>query len=84
MFVFLVISVILSIAVGMITLNWFFRDGEDSTRSFQEFYDRSFGPLSFLPWWMTKFGIWLGVSIGSVLLCYQMLPLAWEKLLSIL
>jgi hypothetical protein len=33
----LVISIVIGVVVGLITLNWFFKDGEDSTRSLQEF-----------------------------------------------
>ena len=78
----LIISIAVSIAVGLISLNWFFRDGEESTRSFQEFYDRSFGPLSFMPWWGTKFGLWLGLAVGAGIVCYVAFSHAWNWIAS--
>ena len=74
----LVISIAIGIAVGLITLNWFFKDAEESTRSMQEFTD------SWTPWWMSKFGIWLAVSIGAGVVVYYIGPILWQRLLSAL
>jgi hypothetical protein len=71
------ISIVVGIAVALITLNWFFTDGDDSTRSMQE-YDPS------MPWWSSKFGIWLTVSIVSAIVTYLLLPTLWSKLVSLL
>ena len=61
-----------SVMVALITMNWFFRDGDDSTRSFEEYANR---PL--LPWWCSKFGLWLGISAGSGSFCYFFLRFGW-------
>jgi hypothetical protein len=80
--VIVIISVVISIAVALITLDWFFRDADDSTRSFQEFYDKSFGTFSFLPWWGTKFGLWLGIAGFSGMISYFALSHAWNWVIS--
>lgn len=80
--IFILISIFVGIAVALITLNWFFRDGDDSTRSLQDYVDNCLGPFSFTPWWLNKFGLWLGLSAGAGLLCYYLLPLGWQKVLS--
>ena len=82
MVAYLLISIVVSIAVALNTLGWFFRDGDDSTRSLQEFCERSVGPFSYHPWWATRFGLWLGVSIASGMLSFHLLPMAWTRLLS--
>jgi len=76
--VLLMISILIGIAVGLITLNWFFKDAEDSTRSFQEFSD------SWRPWWASKFGIWLAVSFAAGMVVYYALPILWQRLLTVL
>ncbi|EEF60153.1 hypothetical protein [Pedosphaera parvula] len=80
--IILIISVVASIAVALITLNWFFRDADDSTQSFQEWYEKSFGLFSFLPWWGTKFGLWLGISAFSGIACFIVLSHAWNWVVS--
>jgi hypothetical protein len=79
----IVISAIASIAVALISLNWFFRDGEDSTRSLQEFTnttDDGFGAA----WLTTKFGIWLVIAAGAGCLCFFALSVAGRWLHSLL
>jgi hypothetical protein len=71
------ISIVVGIAVALITLNWFFRDGDDSTRSFEE-YSPS------MPWWSSKFGIWSTIATVSGAATYFFLPILWDKLKSVL
>ena len=66
-----IISILVSIIVAVITLDWFFRDGEDSTRSLQEYTEKSW-----IPGWTNNFGIWMAVSGGAGMLCYHYLPTA--------
>ena len=75
-----IVSAIVSIAVALISLDWFFRDGEESTRSLEEFNE----PFSLVPWWATKFGIWLAVARGSGCLCFYALLMAGQWLRSFL
>ena len=77
---FLLLSIFVSFVVAMISLNWFFRDADDSTRSLQEFVEESW----FGYWWMTKAGIWLGLSAGAGLVCFFALSLAWQWIISLL
>ena len=77
--VFLVISVVVFFAVAMITSNWFFRDADESTESFREYY-RS---RRFRPWWANKFGLWLGISAAAAGICYAILPDLWNWILSL-
>jgi hypothetical protein len=60
------ISVIVAIAVALISLGWFFRDGDDSARSLQEFVDDG-SDFAFL---YTKFGLWLLFAAGAGCLCF--------------
>ena len=71
-----ILSVVAAIVVGLISFNWFFKDGDESTRSLQHFAERE------TEWWMTKFGVWLAFSLGSGAAAYVGLPLLWERLLS--
>ncbi len=73
------ISILTGIAVALITLNWFFKDAEESTRSMQEFASNSW-----TPWWMSKFGIWLAVSFAAGMVVYYALPILWQRLLTVL
>ncbi len=72
MAIYFFISVFVAIVVALITLNWFFRDGEESTRSMQEYCEDRWRP-----WWASKFGLWLGVSSGAGIVCYVGLPQLW-------
>jgi hypothetical protein len=78
----LIISIVVSVAVALVSLSWFFRDGEESTRSFQESYDRSFNPFSFTPWWATKFGLWMGLAAGAGIVCCTALSHMWNWIAS--
>ena len=72
------ISVIVSISFALVSLDWFFRDGEDSTRSLQEFTDSqdSYGTA----WVTTKFGVWLLVAACVGFLCFYVLSWIWKSL----
>jgi hypothetical protein len=74
--IILAISGVVSIAVALITLGWIFRDADDSDRSLQNYLIWS----RFLPWWTSKFGIWLGISTGSGYLTFRLLCLGWQRL----
>jgi Na+/H+ antiporter NhaD/arsenite permease-like protein len=74
----MLISVIVSISFALVSLNWFFRDGEDSTRSFQEFTDSQDGYGT--EWVTTKFGLWLLVAAIAGCLCFFVLSIAWQWL----
>jgi hypothetical protein len=66
----LFLSAIVSIAFALISVGWWFRDGEQSTRSLREFNDNnSWG----YEWVTTKFGLWLLISAGAGGLCYYAL-----------
>jgi hypothetical protein len=71
-----IVSVGTGIVVGLISFNWFFKDGDESTRSVQHFAERE------TEWWMTKFGVWLAFSLGSGAAAYVGLPILGERLLS--
>jgi len=75
--IILSVSIVVAIAVALISLSWFFRDGEESTRSMQQFCDDTSNPFSFRPWWATKFGLWLGLAAGSGLVSFMALSRAW-------
>jgi hypothetical protein len=68
----LFISAMVCIAVALISVGWLFRDGEESTRSLQEFNDGNSGGYE---WATTKFGLWL-ISAGAGGLCYYALSAA--------
>lgn len=74
--VIFVISVAVSIVWGMISLSWFYRNADESTDSFNKYYESSSWGQ---PWWATKFGWWLGLSIGVGVASYHLLPLALVK-----
>jgi hypothetical protein len=68
-----IISAIVSIVVALVSLGWLFRDGEDSTRSLQEFTNdgTDFGRIT------TKFGIWLVIAVGAGCLCFFCVVSGW-------
>jgi hypothetical protein len=66
------ISAVLAIAFALISIGWFFRDGDESTRSLQEFASGRSG----VEWWTTKLGLWLSISCGAGYLCYPALSAA--------
>ena len=70
-FMIAIISIMVSLVVAVVTLDWFFRDGEDSTRSLEEYTQKSW-----IPGWNNRFGIWMAVSGGAGMLCYRYLPAA--------
>jgi hypothetical protein len=61
-----------SIGVGLVTafvsLGWFFATGEETDRSMAEW------ARPFMPWWATKFGIWLALSGAAGGITYAALP----------
>jgi hypothetical protein len=73
-----VVSVMIAIAVALISLTWFFKDGDDSTRSFENFGNLGGDPYGIFPWLTTKFGLWLVVSGGVGVLCFLVLWRAWQ------
>ena len=74
----LIISIVVALAVTLVSLNWFFRDADESTRSLEEFNERTSNPFSVMPWWGTKFGLWLGLAAGAGVVCYVALLHAWN------
>jgi hypothetical protein len=71
---FILISVVIGIAVALITIDWFFRDADESTASMEEFISR---PR--MPWWCSKFGVWLATAIASGFGCFHLLRFLWQK-----
>ncbi len=65
------ISIFVAVAVAFITLDWFFKDGDDSTEQMQEDSANSWNP-----YYYNRFSIWLIVSAGAGGLCYRFLPVA--------
>jgi hypothetical protein len=76
----IIISAIVSIVVALVSLGWLFRDGEDSTRSLQEFSNDG----TDFAWVTTKFGIWLVIAAGAGCLCFFVLSAAGRWLHSLL
>jgi hypothetical protein len=70
------VSVVVGIFVSLMALDWFFKDGDDSTRSLQEFESEMNRPYrSSIP---TKFGLWLLVSGGVGYVCFMIFLKAWR------
>jgi len=70
---------IVAIGVGLatavpISLNWFFASGEERDRSMAE-WERPY-----MPWWGTKFGIWLTLSSAAGGIIYAALPCFFPKI----
>lgn len=70
------VSVIAAIFVGFTALGWFFKDGDDSTNSMQEFTEEARRPYG-SPF-LTVFGVWLLVSGGAGYVCFMILLKAWH------
>jgi len=72
-----VIAGAVAFLVAMITINWFFRDGDDSTEEMLDFCQQSYRP-----WWASRFGIWLGLSGGAGVVTFLLLSGGWKWLVS--
>jgi len=81
--VLVIVSVFASIITGMWLLNWMFKNSEDSTGSMDDFVE-AIRPFSFTPWWATKFGMLLIISLGVGMGCYFVLWRLWQWVLSMM
>jgi hypothetical protein len=70
----LIVAIGVALATALISLNWFFASGEETDRSMAEWES------PYMPWWGTKFGIWLGISGTAGAITYAALPYFFPKI----
>ena len=70
----LIVAIGVGLATALISLNWFFASGEETDSSMAE-WERPY-----MPWWGTKFGIWLTLSSAAGGITYAALPSLFPKI----
>lgn len=70
----LVVAIGVGLATALISLDWFFANAEETDQSMAE-WERPF-----VPWWATKFGIWLALSSAAGGFTYGALSYFFPKL----
>lgn len=70
----LIVAIVVGIATALISLNWFFATGEETDQSMAESAD------PYMPWWGTKFGIWITLSSAAGGITYAALPYLFPKI----
>lgn len=69
----LVLAIGVGLGTALISLDWFFASGEETDQSMAEW------EKPFVPWWATKFGIWLTLSSAAGGFTYGALPYFFPK-----
>jgi Na+/H+ antiporter NhaD/arsenite permease-like protein len=69
-----VLAGITAMITAMLCLNWFFRDGDESTEALQAYTD-SMSPFSFRPWWTFKFGILIAICLIAAYAVFHWFPI---------
>jgi hypothetical protein len=64
----LFVSIGVGLLTAFLTLGWFFTTGEETDRSMAEW------SRPFVPWWATKFGVWVMLSSTAGGITYVVLP----------
>jgi hypothetical protein len=59
---------------ALVSPDWFFANAEETDRSMAE-WERPF-----VPWWATKFGIWITLSSTVGVITYAALPYLFPKI----
>jgi hypothetical protein len=70
----LIVAIGVGVATALISLDWFFATGEETDQSMAEW------EKPYVPWWATKFGIWITLSSVAGGITYAALPYLFPKI----
>lgn len=72
------IAVFVGVAFALRSLPWFFSSGADTDRSLDAFCQNIWSPSALNPFFATKFGLWLMLSLGTGVGTYHLLVHGWS------